>query len=93
VKKRTRHSAEFKAKVALEAMKEQSTLAELASKYEVHSVQISKWKQELLQRASELFSKEKKDLKGQQELDAAYRHIGEITLERDWLKKKLNQCQ
>jgi transposase len=89
--KRTRHTAEFKAKVALEALKEQNTLAELSSKYQVHSVQISKWKQELFQHASQIFITRKTE-KGEQALDAAYRYLGEVLVERDWLKKKLNSC-
>jgi len=68
VKKRTRHSAEFKAKVALEAMKEQSTLAELASKYEVHSVQISKWKQDCYNALRSSSPKRKKTLKDNRSL-------------------------
>jgi len=89
--KRTRYSAEFKAKVALEAVRELSTLAELSSKYKVHAVQISKWKQELLERAALVFISQKKIMEDQgKELETAYRYIGEITIERDWLKKKLN---
>lgn len=88
--KRTRHSAEFKAKVALEAAKELNTLAELSSKYQVHPVQISKWKQELVEGAANIFSAKKKPDTRNEELDNAYRHIGEITMERDWLKKKLH---
>ena len=88
--KRTRHSAEFKAKVAIEAAKELNTLAELSSKYKVHPVQISKWKQELLEGAASIFSSQKRLDNRNEELDNAYRHIGEITVERDWLKKKLH---
>lgn len=87
--KRTRHAAEFKAKVALEAAKEIDTLAELSSKHKVHSVQISKWKQQLLEGAVNIFSSQKKSDNKNQELENAYRHIGEITMEKDWLKKKL----
>ena len=90
--KRIRHTAEFKAKIAIEALKELSTLTELSSKYQIHSVQISKWKQELLQGAAQVFSSGKKVDAHREELDSAYRHIGEITVERDWLKKKLNNC-
>ena len=59
---RKRHSAEFKAKVALEAAKEIKTLNELASQYEVHSVQISQWKKQLLENIAEVFSIQKKDV-------------------------------
>ena len=91
--KRTRYSSEFKAKVALEAAKELNTLAELSSKHKVHAVQISKWKQELLNGASQLFSSSKKKDSSNEELEKAQRLIGELAMERDWLKKKLNLFQ
>ena len=56
-RKRRNHSAGFKAKVALEAAKEEKTLAELAQTYEGHANQISAWKQELLEGMSSLFEK------------------------------------
>jgi len=56
---RTRYSAEFKAKVALAALSGAKTLAELASEYKVHPTQISNWKQELVENASDLFGKGK----------------------------------
>lgn len=86
---RKRHSAAFKAKVALEAAKEIKTLNELATQHGVHQVQISKWKKELLESLPGLFTKEKPDSKWLNERDDLYRQIGEITVERDWLKKKL----
>ena len=57
---RTRYSAEFKAKVALAAMSEAKTLAELASEYKIHPSQICNWKQALLENAPNLFGKGKK---------------------------------
>ena len=54
---RTRHSAEFKAKVAVAALSESKTLAELATDYKVHPTQITRWKQELVDNASDLFGK------------------------------------
>jgi transposase-like protein len=54
---RTRHSAEFKAKVALAALAEAKTLAEISSEYKVHSTQIRRWKQEVLENAAQLFGK------------------------------------
>ena len=54
--KRRKHSAQFKAKVAFAALKGDKTLAELASKYEVHATQITKWKKQLLESATEIFS-------------------------------------
>lgn len=88
-RKRTRHSAEFKAKVALEAAKDINTLNELATKYGVHPAQISQWKKQLLDGLSSIFTNQKKKTDDTQKVDALYRQIGEVTVERDWLKKKL----
>lgn len=87
--KRKRHSAEFKAKVALEAAKEIKTLNELASQYGIHAVQISQWKAQLLEHASNIFNTQKKSADHTKKFDELYRQIGEVTVERDWLKKKL----
>jgi len=87
---RKRHSAEFKAKVALEAAKEIKTLNELASQYGVHSGQISQWKRQLLESLAGVFSTQKKNTDHTKKFDELYRQIGEVTVERDWLKKKLN---
>ncbi|HCG63624.1 MAG TPA: hypothetical protein DEZ27_07490 [Sphaerochaeta sp.] len=85
----------FKAKVALEAVKEELTLQELADKYEVHANQISAWKKQLIENSSELFvRKNKKDdeynrlKKEKQEL---FRQLGESNYEKEWLKKKYRQ--
>ena len=85
--KRTRHSAEFKAKVALEAAKDISTLNELATKYGVHPAQISQWRKQLLDGLAGIFVTQKKRADDMQKFDALYRQIGEVTVERDWLKK------
>lgn len=89
INKRTRHSAEFKAKVALEATKDINTLNELATQYGVHPAQISQWKKQLLEGLSSIFSTQKKKTDETQQLDNLYRQIGEVTVQRDWLKKKL----
>jgi transposase-like protein len=90
-KTRKRYSADFKAKVALEAAKEQKTLSELASQFQLHPNQISQWKKQLTDSANELFLlSAKQHHKQQQELEAQlYRQIGQLTVELDWLKKKL----
>ena len=87
--KRKRHSAEFKAKVALEAAKEIKTLNELASIYGVHPAQISQWKKQFLESVTEIFGKQKTSKNHSKKIDELYRQIGELTVERDWLKKKL----
>ncbi len=86
---------EFKAKVALEAIKEEKTLQELAEEYEVHPNQISMWKKQLMGNASSLFiRKNKKDQeletlkKKEQEL---FKQLGEANYENEFLKKKYKQ--
>ncbi len=87
---RRSHSAEFKAKVALEAMKGERTVNEIASEYGVHPVQVGLWKKQAIEGLAEVFrdhrngvSKEEEDLKA-----ALYQQIGQLKVELDWLKKK-----
>ena len=89
--KRRNHGAQFKAKVAFAAVKGDQALAELASKYEVHSTQITKWKKQLLEAATDLFSRPRQhDQQQADELtDQLYRQIGQLKVELDWLKKKM----
>jgi transposase-like protein len=84
---RKRHSAEFKAKVALEAAKEIKTLNELASQYGVCPSQICQWKKHLLDAIPGIFGKQKATVDCSKTIDDLYRQIGEVTVERDWLKK------
>ena len=88
--KKKRHSAQFKFKVALDAAKESKTLNELASQYGIHSVQISQWKKQLLEGGESIFAIHKRNTGQQKKLDELHRTVGEITMERDWLKKKLH---
>lgn len=89
--KRKRYSADFKAKVAVEALKEQKTLSELANQYQIHSVQISNWKKQLLDGSALIFKNSTNNhQKKQQDLEAyLYQEIGRLKIELDWLKKKL----
>ena len=89
-RKRRKFSASFKAKVALAAIKGQRTIAELASEYEVHGNQITQWKKQLLDAATEAFSRSREaDLKDQDELTASlYEQIGRLKMELEWTKKK-----
>ena len=90
--KRKQHSAQFKAKVALEALKGQSTLNELASKYGVHPSQITRWKQQLEEGVKEIFSNgQQKRAKEEDELKARlYQEVGQLKVELDWLKSKVS---
>ncbi|OPY13685.1 MAG: Transposase [Syntrophus sp. PtaB.Bin075] len=87
---RRQHDAAFKAKVALEALKEEKTLAQISSEYGVHVNQIRQWRQQLLSMIPELFSdRRKKAEKDRDELEAElYQQIGQLKVELDWLKKK-----
>lgn len=86
---RRKFSADFKARVALEAIKEQKTLAELSQQFEVHPVTISKWKAEFLENMSEVFSSghEKKGDHESPEIEKLYAQIGQLKVENDFLKK------
>jgi transposase-like protein len=89
--KRTRRkfSPEFKAKVALEAVKNQKTLAELSLHFEVNPVTISKWKTEFLENMSSVFGGEKGKIQDEDspEMEKLYAQIGQLKVENDFLKK------
>lgn len=88
---RRRFSAQFKAKVAIEAIKGQRTIAQLAGQYEVHPNQITQWKKQLLEAADQVFSRrQESDRQSQNELTGKlYQQIGQMKVELDWLQKKL----
>jgi transposase-like protein len=94
-KTRTKHSPEFKAKVALAAVQEQETVAAISRRYKVHPNQIYKWKQELLEKMALVF--EPKAMTSGASGDSSEREaellrkIGEITVERDFLSKGLGR--
>jgi putative transposase len=90
-RQRRNFPARFKAKVALEAVKESQTMSELSTKHEVHANLISAWKKTLTERAEELFDNKRGRLGGQdgELVDRLYRQIGQLQVELDWLKKKL----
>jgi transposase-like protein len=91
-RKPRRFSREFKARVALEAFKEQHTLAQLAAKYDVHPNQITKWKREARQALPKVFGTVKPEDKQQEQLvSSLYEKIGRLEMELDWVKKKVEQ--
>jgi len=88
-KTRTRHTTEFKTKIALEALKDQQTLAELSIRFGVTQQQISNWKNEFLRRSEEIFGKREPDKELLKENEQLYTKIGKLEMENEWLKKKL----
>lgn len=86
-----KHPPVLKARVALEAIKGEKTLAEIASIYNIHTTQIRRWKRNALEGIEAVFSGNLKKLeKESQELvESLYKQIGQLTVECDWLKKKV----
>ena len=89
---RKRYSADFKAKVALEALKEQETIAQIASKYGVHPNQVSDWKAQLKESSSSVFENplKKKDNRDE-EIEKLHAKIGQLTVEKDFLDRALKR--
>jgi transposase-like protein len=87
---RKNHDSAFKAKVALEALKGEKTLAQISSEYGIHVNQIRQWRQKLLEELPGVFSdrRQKKDKETEEMTSELYRQIGQLKVELDWLKKK-----
>lgn len=90
---RKKFEAGYKARVALEAVRGEKTLAQISSEYGVHANQISKWKQELLKGAAWIFGRNsgRQDNGQEEKIAQLYKSIGELKVENDWLKKKLDR--
>jgi len=87
-KKRRNHSAAFKAKVALAAIKGEKTLSELASQYELHPTQIQQWKKKLLEGSKDVFGSSEKEQKHvESDIKELHAKIGQLIMERDFLAK------
>jgi putative transposase len=94
MEKRNRYTSEFKTKVVLEVLREEQTVNEIAAKYEMSPVMVSRWKAEFLERASSVFEKKTSEAdKLKKEYESKQEHleklVGQLTVEVDWLKKNL----
>lgn len=86
---RKRHSAKVKFDVSMAAFKGDKTVAEIASRYKVHPVQVSQWKKQLQDAGLELFGRKKVDSEtSEAHVSKLYEEIGRLQFELDWLKKK-----
>lgn len=87
---RKKFSAEFKAKVAIEALKEQKTVAELAKQYDIHPTQIQTWKKHFLENSPRVFSDSHSGDKEKEANESRlFEQIGKLQMQNEWLKKKL----
>ena len=87
MKKRKNHSPEFKAKVALEAIREEMTLAELSKKYGVHATQISTWKRAAIENMASGFGRRERDpdTPSPADIEKLHSKIGQLVVEQDFL--------
>ena len=92
---RRKHTSEFKARVALEAVKGLKTISEIAAEYEIHPVMVGNWKKEILERLPELFDNKnaKKDKDSDREKEQLHGKVGQLTMEVDFLEKKCRQLR
>jgi transposase len=90
-KKRRTHQSGFKAKVALEALKGDKTLAELAQKFDVHPNQITEWKRQLQEKAAQVFGATELRASDAETIKLLHAKIGQLTVENDFLEKVLGR--
>ena len=88
---RKQHSPQFKARVATEAIRGEKTLSQLGSQFQVHPMQIAKWRKTALEQLPEVFvdGRRRKARDDEADKDALYGEIGRLKVELDWLKKKV----
>ena len=88
--RRKQYTSQFKAQVAIEAIKNQQTVAEIASEYGVHPTQVNQWKKQVLEQLPQLFTngRSKAATDTDQLVAELYRQIGQLKVELDWLEKK-----
>jgi transposase len=93
--RRRRFSAEFKAKVALEAIRGDQTVAELASRYELHPNMIATWKRQAIENMAAAFSgaSDRKNKSDEAQIKELHAKIGQLTVERDFLAKTFERCR
>ncbi len=89
MKKRNERSPEFKKKVVLHAIREEQTINEIAKRFSVHPVMVRKWKKEFLDNAQVVFEKKSSASDFQHKESSLHEQIGKLTVENDFLKKKL----
>ena len=92
--KRRRHEPEFKARVAIEALKNERTIQQIAKEYDIHPVQVSDWKKQMLEGATDVFGAGKKRSQGddfEQQREQLHAKIGQQAIEIDFLRKKSKQ--
>lgn len=92
-KNRTKHSPAFKAKVALAALREQESVAEIARRHKVHPNVVYKWKRQLLENVERAFELEGSGTDGSDRQDELLKKIGELTVERDFLAHGLDRLR
>ena len=90
---RRKHAPEFKARVALEAIRGIKTISEISAEFEVHPVMVGNWKKEMLENLSSLFEPKnaKKEKERDQETEHLHRKVGQLTMEVEFLEKKCKQ--